>query len=196
MRRLRWRRLAALALAALVALSLPGCKAGTQDEEESPTVEKGNVAVDNTELDGFYAMMQSEVATKEHALGDVTKVLLYENRNMLILHEEAIDIGNKRMFTEPMINSMLDYDEPDYHMTDADVDEVRAILERNDVLAWAPVYGKMIDPGEGAVDDSGGWFLYLQYSDNTVSRFCGNGEYPDTYGSFIEELTDFVDSKK
>jgi len=192
-----WRQLAALALAALVALSLPGCKAGTQEEKESPTVEKGNVAVDNTKLYGFYTMVtQSDLTQEAHPLSDVTKILYYESQNMLSLYTFTINIADKRMFTEPMANSMMDYYEPDYHMTDADVDEVRAILERNDVLAWDPVYGKMTDYGEGTVDGGGGWYLFLQYSDNTVSRFHGVREYPDTYDSFIEELTDFVDSKK
>jgi len=192
-----WPRLMVLALAALVALSLPGCRAGTQDEKENPTVEKEDVAVDNTELYGFYTMVtQSDLAQEPHPLSDVTKVLCYESSNTLVLYTFAIDIAGKGMFIEPIINSMLDYYEPDYHMTDADVDEVLAILERNDVLAWNPEYGDMTSPGEGAVDGWGGWALYLQYSDNTVSHFCGNAEYPDTYGSFIEELTDFVDSKK
>jgi len=194
---LRWHRLAALALAALVALSLPGCRAGTQDEKESPKVEKENVAVDNAKLYGFYTMVtQSDLAQEPHPLSDVTKVLCYESSNTLSLYTFAIDIAGKGMFIEPNLSSSLDRREPDYHMTDADVDEVRAILERNDVLAWNPEYGDMTGPKEGTQDGWGGWFLYIQYSDNTVSYFCGNREYPDTYASFIEELTDFVDSKK
>ena len=199
---LRWRRLAALALAALVALSLPGCKAGTQDEKESPTVEKENVTVDNTGLDGFYTMVtQSDLAQEAHPLSDVTKILCYENQSMRSLYTFAIDIAGRGVFTEPNLSSSLDRREPNYHMTDADVDEVLAILERNDVLAWNPEYGDVQTYQDGVMDGGGGWALYLQYSDNTVSHFCGTGSmyeggHPDTYGSFIKELTDFVDSKK
>ena len=191
-----WRRLAALALVALVALSLPGCKAGTQDEKESPTVEKENVTVDNTGLDGFYTMMVQPNLTQEaHPLSDVTKILCFEDQNMLSLYTFAIDIAGKGMFIDPRPSLSLDYDEPDCRITDADADEVLAILERNDVLAWDPVYGKMTDYGEDAVDGGGGWYLFLQYSDNTVSRFHGMKEYPDTYDSFIRELMDFADSR-
>ena len=199
---LRWPRLMALALAALVALSLPGCTAGTQDEGEDSVTNDTETITNDTGLDGFYAMiMQSDLAQEAHPLSDVTKVLCYESKDTLGLYTFAIDIAGKGMFIEPSLSLSLDYDEPDYHMTDADVEEVLAILERNDVLAWDPVYGDMTDPGEGAQDGWGGWFLYIQYSDNTVSYFCGTGSmyeggHPDTYGSFIKELTDFVDSKK
>ena len=50
------------------------------------------------------------------------------------------------------------------------------------------------------MDGGDGWFLYIQYNDNTISHFCGYGgfedEFPNSYEFFKKELTEFTDLKK
>ena len=84
-------------------------------------------------------------------------------------------------------------------MTEEDVETVRGILARSEVLSWNSWYGRqeVQDPDTMDGGGSNGWVLYIQYDDNTISRFGGDGtEYPSGYDTFVEEMIAFTHSKK
>lgn len=156
-------------------------------------------------LDGFYDLFKSEQANTGHSLDDITKVMyddVYEMANSSCI---AINVGDKGMFINRRIHSSLKFREFDYIMSDSDINEVRAILEKYDVMNWEDEYGTYIPVADAddpniSIDGGGGWTLVIQFSDNTVKRingfYDGDEEYPENYEEFVKELEEFVDSKE
>lgn len=152
-----------------------------------------------TELNGFGTLGKSTQTTVVHSLQDIAKIMFYEWGDMQVQNAVAIDIANRRLFIDPVIDSYLDYTEPDYIMTDEDVASVLDILTENKIFEWNFEYGKKDD--DPNVMDGGGWVLYIQYNDNTITKFTGTNSgdgnhHPDTYASFVQEIVEFSRSKE
>jgi len=158
------------------------------------------VTVDNQELSNFDDLDDLPSAITQHSLTDITKILSYEHYDMQRQNGTAIDIQNKNLYTEPEIG-YIRLAEPDYNMTDEDVETVLNILDKYDVLNWDSTYGeKPDDDPDNVMDGDANWYLYIQYSDGTVSGIQGYGRYSESYPegaeSFMDEMIAFTYSKK
>lgn len=162
--------------------------------------EGSEVTVSSQELNDFDNIAKSPLTSTEHSLSDITKIMYYEYYEEQNHNQIAIDIGNKNLYTYPDIVHIR-LDDPDYTMTDEDVETVQSLIDKYNVLKWDSTYGYKPDYDQCEVEDGGGsWRLYIQYTDGTVSRAKGYGYYskshPEGAESFIKEMLTFTHSKK
>lgn len=182
--------------------SLVTFMAGCNYNSENSTIANGGDSLMTTHgLSGFSTLAQSLRATTKHSLVDITKITFFESYDMLTKNMVAINIADKNLFIAPHSFTYLDYETPDYEMTDKDVNVVLDILNRHDVLNWNNCYGSLADDSPDTMDDSSGWNLCIQYSDNTVNLYVGHGLrseglFPKGFELFVEEITTFTHSRQ
>ncbi|MBC1492224.1 hypothetical protein [Listeria booriae] len=164
---------------------------------ETSSDDKGDKKVVETPIKDFSRIAKLTQSTKTQDLDRIVKILFYESSDMQNKNAVAIDIGNKGMYLNPEV-SKIGLVSPDYKMSESDVEEVQHIIKENNIQSWKEDYSNI---PKSDYEDGYGWVLYLEYADRTVERHSGSGiakseVVPKNFNSFVEEITNFVNSKK
>lgn len=151
--------------------------------------------LNNNPINGFDTLHTAPPASGSHETSDISKILFYETYNQEVHNAIAVDIGSKMLYTNPDIN-FLDLDEPDYQMSEEDVQIVLDILQKYNVMAWDELYTE-----EAEYEDGYSWIMYIQYADGTVNSFAGRGPsknsvVPEKFDAFVDEMMEFIKTRK
>lgn len=80
------------------------------------------------------------------------------------------------------------YEDEYLHMEDAKLmDQVREILETNDVGSWNGFHGN-----NSMVLDGGGFSIYVKFTDGTTLSASGENNFPANYQTVASELTELI----
>jgi hypothetical protein len=177
-----------IVLTACESIKKEGEGSGMSNGKES---EKSGMS--DTRADGFQELSELPKSTRQQSPDSVIKIMFYESQNMQQKNVTALDLGNKKMYLHPKVQT-VGIAEPDGTLSEDDIAEIIAILEENNVQEWKDSYQ---DAAENAsYEDGYSWTLILEYEDRTVEWHTGSGPskqdvVPDEFDQFTADLIAF-----
>ncbi len=146
----------------------------------------------------FYELGSLLKAEKEQPVENIVKIYFAERHKLENKNKVAIDIGNKGLYLEPEFEVIGDTP-LDYELNSIEIVEIQEIFFNNKVDTWKATY--IDDYDEKIGEATYNWILRVQYCNGEIYNKVGKGEdrlkiQPEGYQTFVDELKEFVNSKK
>ena len=172
----------------------------SDDDIYSNIESNGDIEIDIQELNWNWMFRRASFSQTTHTFDDVVKIAFAEYGFSQIEKSVAIDIYNKVFFAHPpSLDRYLDSEEPSSVITDVDIQNIRGLFEKYDVLNWERSYGVEVD--QGAEDGGPIWNLFILFTDGKRQLVVGYAEneanlWPENFRDFVNDLTMFTSSKE